>query len=164
MRTLSKLLLLLVFVGVPASVSAQNDRDVDQRSIVYYTPKQNPGRSPIWIDDIQFTRNQTIVNMHYVKAEGGANLVPSTKLVCHLRGGKTKVLVLERTQGISMKKNRYTRLGRGEVFRAYFSPLPMADIQKIKSIDFLEDDSGRPSASVFNITDIKISKKHQVVR
>ena len=78
-----------VCVGVPGSVAAQNDRDVDQRSIVYYTPKQNPGRSPIWIDDIQFTRNQTIVNMHYVKAPGGANRVPSTKLVCHLRGGKT---------------------------------------------------------------------------
>ena len=63
-----------------------------------------------------------------------------------------------------MIKDVYTQLGRGEVFRAYFSSLPVSDIQKIKYIDFLEDDSGRPSASVFNITDIKISKKHQVMR
>lgn len=157
------LLSLLLFIGGVAAVSAQTSAS-ERQGTVYYTPKQNSLNYSIWIDDIEFGPRRTIVTMHYLRAKGGANLIPSTKLICHLKGGKTKVLALQGTRGISMTKDRYTQLGRGEVFQAYFPALAPAEVEKIKSVDFMEDPSGMAGGNVFNITGIKISKKRQVIR
>ena len=155
------LLAALLLIGGTAAIHAQT---AERQGIVYYTPKQTPQGHHIWVDDIEFGPRQTIVTMHYLRPAGSANLIPSTKLICHLRGGKTKVLGLQSTRGISMTKDRYTQLGRGEVFRAYFPALPPSDVAKIKSVDFMEDASGRAGGNVFNITGIKINKKQQVIR
>lgn len=158
------LLLAALLVMGSTTVSCAQTAASEGQSIIYYTPKQNPQNFSIWIDDIEFAPNRTIVTMHYLRPAGGANLAPSTRLICHLRGGKTKVLDLQSTCGISMKKNCYTQLGRGEVFRAYFPALAPSDVAKIKSIDFMEVTSGFAGNNVFNITDIKINKKQQVIR
>lgn len=161
-----RILLLLasfLFIGVTAVVSAQN-RPVERQSIIYYTPKQHSQNSTVWIDDIQFGPRRTVVTMHYLRAGGGANLSPSTRLICHLKGGRTRVLTLRATRGISMTKDRYTQLGRGEVFQACFPALPPAETAKIKRVDFMEDPSGLAGGNVFNITGIKINKKHRVIR
>lgn len=160
-----RLLLLVATLLLTGTFTASYAQTTGEpRGTAYYTPKQNPRNNSVWVDDIEFTPQRTIVSLHYCRPSGGANLVPSTKLICHLRGGKTKVLDLQSTHGISMRKDVYTQLGRGEVFRAYFPALTPSDIAKIKSIDFMEDASGFSRGQVFNITDIKISKKHQVIR
>lgn len=161
------ILAALLLLGAPVIVTAQIAKEAKAESIVYYTPKQESrGPQSIWVDDIEFGPVWTVVTLHYLRASGGANLLPSTKLICHLRGGKTKVLDLQHARGISTQKDQYTQLGRGEVFRAYFSPLDPADIakMKIKSVDFMEDPSRKSGGNVFNITDIKLDRKHQVLR
>lgn len=161
-RLLFLLAALLVLGGTAAS-HAQSTMP-GRQGTVYSTPKQKPRTPTIWVDDIEFGPEATVVTMHYLRDRGGANLSPSTRLICRLRGGKTCVLGLRYTQGISMKKDCYTQLGRGEVFRAYFPALDPADAAKVRSVDFMEDPSGRAGGNVFNITGIKISKKNLVVR
>lgn len=166
------LMVAILLLGGSSAVCAQARKSAaafqspapERQGTVYYTPKQNPLTYTIWVDDIEFGPEATVVTMHYLRARGGANLSPSTRLICRLRGGKTRVLGLRYTQGISMKKDRYTQLGRGEVFRAYFPALDPADAAKVRSVDFMEDPSGRAGGNVFNITGIKISKKNLVVR
>lgn len=157
------LLAAFLLLGGMAAVTAQN-RPGERRSIIYYTPKQHSHSSTVWIDDIRFGPRRTVVTMHYLRARGGANLSPSTRLICHLKGGRTRVLTLQATRGISMTKDRYTQLGRGEVFQACFPALPPAETAKIKRVDFMEDPSGLAGGNVFNITGVKINKKHCVIR
>lgn len=159
------LILLAAFLlsGSAAVATAQNQPGRRQ-SIVYHTPKQHSRNCSIWIDDIGFGNSWTVVTMHYLRARGSANLSPSTRLICHLKGGKTLVLTLQRTRGISMTKDRYTQLGRGEVFQAYFSTLSSAKIARIKRIDFMEDPSDMADGNTFNIKNIRISQKHRVIR
>lgn len=157
------LLAALLFIGGPAVSQAQTTGGPRQGT-AYYTPKQSPRNNSVWVDDIEFGPQRTIATLHYCRPSGGANLAPSTKLICHLRGGRTQVLDLQSTCGISMQKDRYTQLGRGEVFRAYFPGLAPSDVAKIKSIDFMEDVSQFARGQIFNITDIKISKKQLVIR
>lgn len=154
---------ILLMLGTSVVVLAQTAAG-ERQGIVYYTPQQNARHFTIWVDDIEFGPQRTTVTMHYLRASGSANLIPSTKLICHLKGGKTKALDLQSAYDISTRKDQYTPLGRGYVFKAYFPALAPADVARLKSVDFMEDPSGLAGGNVFNITDIKISKKHQVIQ
>lgn len=153
--------LYLVFALLSFLLSGTQEAGCIEREIIYYTPKQKTRNLNAWVDDIQFGHNHTVVTLHYLSAGGGANLLPSTKLVCHLRGGETKVLDLRSVQETGMQKDRYTHLGKGKIFRAYFPPLSPADVARIKCVDFIESMVGH---GVFHVTDIKIDEKHQVIR
>lgn len=151
------------------SPSAQAQHANDRSRFVYAVSGQQPKHCSIWVDAIEFGTKHTVVTMHYASSKGGANLLPSTTLVCHLRGGKTKVLALQQTRGISMFKDVYTQFGQGDVFQAFFAPLPADDVARIKSVDLLEDASvvgqiGNGAGRVFNITNIRIDKKRQMIQ
>ena len=153
------------------SPAAQAQTENGERKIIYAVSTKKADRCAIWVDAIEFGKDYTTVQMHYAEQRGRANLMPSTTLVCHLKGGETKVLTLRSTRGISMVKDHYTPLRRGEVFTALFSPLLVGDVARIKSIDLLED-AGSLSRNkkqnlnpgVFNILGIRIDRKHQLVR
>lgn len=156
------LVLATVGIGTPALQA----RNVVRPKITYAVSKQDVHYGPLWIDAIEFGAKQTTVTMHYTRANGQANLMPSTTLVCHLKGRKTRVLTLQRTSGISMTHRHFTNLNRGEVFHAYFSILPANDVRRIRSIDLLEDPSSAPlnSQQAFSITKVKINKKNQLIK
>lgn len=157
------LLLLFASILTVTAANAQNNNDwtpqQNQRT-AYYTPKQC-NRTSIWIDGIEFASDKTIVNMHS-RNGGGINLLPSTKLVCYLKDGRTKVLELTEAT-IMIGGDEYSQLIRGDVFKAYFPALPRTDVIRIKKIDFIEND-GAKKGHVFNITGIKINRKHLIVR
>lgn len=157
---------LMIGIWSP-SVRAQSTSD--RSTFVYAVSSQQAKYCSIWVDAVEFGPTHTAVTMHYARSRGRANLVRSTTLVCHLRGGKTKVLALQQTRGISMFKDVYTEFGQGDVFQAFFAPLPSGDVERIKSIDLIEDASvfersGNGTRRVFNITKIRIDRKRQMIQ
>lgn len=156
-------LLLFSFLLTATVANAQNYNDwtvQQEQRTAYYTPKQC-NRTSIWIDNVEFTTSNTIVNMHS-RYGGLINLMPSTKLICQLKDGRIKVLELTEAT-IQIGGDEYTQLQSGDVFKAYFPALPRTDMIRIKKIHFIENEGSKKDNS-FNITNIKISRKYMIVK
>lgn len=161
-----KIFLLFVFVFVFSGTiaNAQNPTDwisPQRQSTVYYVAKQ-ANKTSIWIDDIEFTNDKTIVTLHS-RTGGGINIMPSAKLICHLKGGGSKVLVLTDATIKIGGGDEYSQMADGDIFSVYFTALSVLDVMKIKRLDFIENEGGKAS-NTFNIKNIKISKARLVVK
>lgn len=136
------------------SATAQN------YSKVYYTPDQNTRHRALWVDNVQFTDQNTVVSLQYTGNTKGICLLPSTKLVVHLKGGRQFMLSMERAGGIPISPCRTTNDQGVVQFKAYFPSITMAEVNRIKYIDFIEVSAMMVKPGYFNVYDIRINKKN----
>lgn len=156
---MKKIIVMLLALVAVAQVAAQNF------SYNYYTPDQHPTNNALWVDNITFTDQKTVVALQYVAGNtSGINLLPSTKLIVRLKGNRQYMLELKKVEGIPMGPQRTQSNNGVVIFRAYFQPIPLGDIKKLKSVDFIEVSSNNFNASYFNVYNIRISDKNVVIR
>lgn len=156
-RTLLFLLLSLFVTSVASAQSATGS--TEKFSLTYYTPDQDPLLNGLWVDDITFNSLKTTVSLHYSGYAKNVRLLPSTKLVLNLKGGKTYVLKASDAEGIPFGTEKIPVDGTVS-FKAEFPPIPYDMLNKIKSFDFVESAGEDVLPVYFNVYDIKLRSKN----
>lgn len=155
-RTLLFLLLSLFVTSVAIAQSASTTTKFSQ---TYYTPDQDPLLNGLWVDDITFNSLKTTVSLHYSGYAKNVRLLPSTKLILNLKGGKTYVLKASDAEGIPFGTEKIPVDGTVS-FKAEFPPIPYELLGKIKSFDFMESSGEDILPVYFNVYDIKLRTKN----
>lgn len=152
MKNIGIFFLILLAFGLRTVHSASPQRPAQR--VICFVNHQVP-KSYVEVDHIEFLDNMTVFHLYSAKRDGiRLRLSPFTQLRCNFKGGESQTHMLEHAEGISLTQE-YSEVQPGEIFKVYF---PAMDLEKLKSIDFLEDPSGMRSGLI-NIHSIQWSVK-----
>lgn len=158
---MKKIILLAILSVVTITIaSAQSVSSTDKFSVTYYTPDQDPLIKELWIDDITFSSAKTVVSLHYSGYAKNIRLLPSTKLVLNLKGGKTYVLKVDDASGVPFGTVNKIPVDGTVTFQAEFPPIPADMLYKVKSFDFLESAGENVLPVYINVYNVKLSPKN----